>query len=69
MIERVYHEVPHVVRRLAGIPHAGITCNHGNRAVAQVVSHWPLTEEAGFSPVSDRVGFVVGKVVYGQVFV
>jgi hypothetical protein len=36
--------------------------------MAQAVSRWPLTAEAGFAPGSIHVGFVVDKVALGQVF-
>jgi hypothetical protein len=36
--------------------------------MAQVVSHWPLNVEAGFTPGSVNVGFVVDKVTLEQVF-
>jgi hypothetical protein len=37
-------------------------------AMAQVVSHWPLNVEAGFTPGSVNVGFVVDKMTLEQVF-
>jgi hypothetical protein len=40
--------------------------NDIGRAMAQVVSHWPLTVE--FAPGSIHVGFVVDKLALGQVF-
>jgi branched-subunit amino acid transport protein len=36
--------------------------------MAQAVSRRPLTAEAGFAPRSIYVGFVVDKMVLGQVF-
>jgi hypothetical protein len=36
--------------------------------MAQVVSRWPLTAEAGVAPGSISVVFVVDKVTLGQVF-
>jgi hypothetical protein len=42
-------------------------CQRG-RAMAQAVSHRPLTAEARFDPGSVHVGFVVDKVALGQVF-
>jgi hypothetical protein len=38
------------------------------RAMAQAVSHWPLTAETRVRPWSIHVGFMVDKVALGQVF-
>jgi hypothetical protein len=49
---------------------SNIDCNTPSlgRAMAQAVSRRPLTWEAGFAPESIHVGFVVDRVVLGQVF-
>jgi hypothetical protein len=38
------------------------------RAMAQAANPWPLSAEVKFSPRSFHVGFVVGKVAMGQIF-
>jgi len=39
-----------------------------NHALAQAVSHWPSTRQAQFRSKASSVGFVVDKVMLGQVF-
>jgi hypothetical protein len=41
---------------------------HEGWAVAQAVSHWPLTTEARVRARSVHMGFMVDKVTLGQVF-
>jgi hypothetical protein len=43
-----------------------IIIKYKGRAMAQAVSRWPLTAEAGFAPGSIYVGFVVDKVALGR---